>query len=146
MPYPPASTPGGYNPYEDEGKAPEPGLPAAHSSPPGYPFGGQVSLPHSQVPHPPAAVYAQPVQAEKNSLGIGALVTGILSILLCVALLPSLPLGILAVLLGWRAQKHFHQGRANNQGVAIAGIVTGSLGAAAGIIGWIFIYLAAIES
>ena len=146
MPYPPASSPGGYNPYEGEGNATEPGLPAPHSSPPGYPFGGQVSSPQPQVPRPPVAAYAQPVQGEKNSLGIGSLVIGILSILLCMALLPSLPLGVLAVLLGWRALKHFRQGRATNQGVAIAGIVTGSLGAVAGIIGWIFIYLAAIES
>lgn len=154
MPYPPATPPGGYNPYEDD-PFPQPPpqeevpLPAA---PPGYPFGGAVEQPQPVVDHPPVGpppvghvpvAYIPAGAADKNGMGTGALVVGIASILLCVTLAISLPLGILAVILGVKGRGYAIEGRATNQGVATGGIITGSIGAGLGALGWLLLLIIA---
>lgn len=152
MPYPPATPPGGYNPYEDE-PFPDPPQEEAPlpTAPPGYPFGGSLVQPPPAVDHHPPVgpppvghvpVAYIPAGADaKNGMGTGALIVGIGSILLCITLVISLPLGILAVILGVKGRGYATEGRATNQGVATGGIITGSIGAGLGVLGWLLLLI-----
>src|SRR5699024_1799691 len=125
MSYPPATPPEGYNPYEEdpfpetEAVPPPPPPPSVTPTPPppptspaGYPFGGpEQGSPAPNLPPPPSGavpgsapgygyVYTPSQVAEKNGTASAALILGILSIVLCVTLLLSVPLGIIAIVLG----------------------------------------------
>ena len=84
--------------------------------------------------------------AEKNGTASAALILGILSIVLCVTLLLSVPLGIIAIVLGVKGRRFASEGRATNGGSAVGGIITGSIGAALGVFSWFILFLAIVTS
>lgn len=147
MPYPPAQAPGGYDPYEGIPPAVPPREePPAAVTPPSYPAGPHpVSPPQTGPAHPPYSIWAQSAAtAEKNGLGTGALVTGILSIVMCALVVIGAILGIIAVVLGAAGLRHAGEGRANNAGVARAGLITGAVGIILGVLGWGLILFSAL--
>jgi len=173
MSYPPATPPEGYNPYEEDPfpeteavqpPPPPPPSPTPPSSPPppppaapaGYPFGGpEQSSPAPNLPPPPGGalpgsapgygyVYAPSQAAEKNGTASAALILGILSIVLCVTILLSVPMGIIAIVLGVKGRRFASEGRATNGGSAVGGIITGSIGAALGVFSWFILFLAIV--
>jgi hypothetical protein len=85
----------------------------------------------SQVPPPggaPPMGYASPGPQQSQGLAIGALVCGIISILsVCVWFL-SIPLGIVAVILGIIGKGKAQRGEAGGQGLAKAGLILGAIG------------------
>lgn len=59
-------------------------------------------------------------------MAVASLIVGIISIpMSCLCTLFSLPLGILAVILGFVAQSQIKQGTADGKGMATAGIICG---------------------
>ncbi|MFI1365270.1 DUF4190 domain-containing protein [Streptomyces griseochromogenes] len=67
--------------------------------------------------------------APQNGMGTAALVLGILSCcLFCVYGVPSLVLGVIAVVLGVKGKRRAERGEATNHGQAQAGFVTGIIG------------------
>lgn len=98
---------------------PQPGLPQ------GYPQQGQYGQ------------YEQP--RKSNGLGIAALVLGILSLPAAfLAGVPGIVLGPIAVVLGVLGLRRVKARRADNRGMAIAGLVTGILGLLLGILVLVF--------
>ncbi|MFJ7200128.1 MULTISPECIES: DUF4190 domain-containing protein [unclassified Streptomyces] len=99
------------------------GYPAA--PPPQY--GGYPGYPgYNQAPWggPPPA----------NGMGTAAMVLGILAVcMFCVYGIPSLILGVLALIFGILGRKRVQRGEANNNGQALAGIITGSIGIVLGV-------------
>lgn len=89
-------------------------------------------------------VYSPSQTAEKNGTATASLILGILSIVLCVTLLLSVPMGILAIILGVKGRKHASEGLATNGGAAVGGIITGSIGAALGVFSWFILFLAVV--
>src|SRR5690625_363179 len=174
MSYPPATPPEGYNPYEEdpfpetEAVPPPPPPPSVTppSSPPpppptspaGYPCGGpEQGSPAPNLPPPPSGavpgsapgygyVYTPSQVAEKNGTASAALILGILSIVLCVTLLLSVPLGIIAIVLGVQGRRLARDGPATHGGSAVGGIITGSIGAALGVFSWFILFLAIVTS
>ena len=73
--------------------------------------------------------YGGPVYSSgpQNGLGIAALVLGLLSVVLGLAVIGGL-LGVVAIGLGFAGRGRVKQGVANNNGVATAGIITGFIG------------------
>ncbi|MFI9625781.1 DUF4190 domain-containing protein [Streptomyces sp. NPDC052042] len=97
------------------------GYPAAPAPPYGYPgYGGYPQAPWGGPP---------PV----NGMGTAAMVLGILSLcLFCLYGVPSIVLGVLALIFGILGRKRARRGEADNGGQALAGIITGSVGIALG--------------
>ncbi|MFF9194814.1 DUF4190 domain-containing protein [Streptomyces sp. NPDC014779] len=83
-------------------------------------------------------------QAPSNGMGTAAMVVGIIAVVIfCFYGLPSLILGVLAVIFGVIGRKRVQRGEANNGGQATAGIVLGAIGIVLGILmlvfyGWVF--------
>lgn len=98
-------------PYEQQGS------PAAYG-PPGAPAAPQYG-------------YAPPLP--KNDLGVWALVTGILSYVMC-----PLLLGIAAIITGTMSRRAADEGLANNRGMGTAGLVLGWVNVALSILGIVF--------
>lgn len=172
MSYPPATPPEGYNPYEEDPfpetepvqpPPPPPVTPPSTTPPPpppaapaGYPFGGpEQGTPAPNLPPPPSGpapgsaegygyVYSPSQIAEKNGTASAALILGILSIVLCATLLLSVPMGIIAIVLGIKGRRYASEGRATNGGSAVGGIITGSIGAALGVFSWFIVFLAIV--
>lgn len=114
---------------------------------PQYPdpqYTGQPPLGGQEQPHPQGypqqghyGQYAQPRKA--NGLGIAALVLGILSLPAAfLAGVPGIVLGLVAVVLGVLGLRRVRTRRADNRGMAIAGLVTGVLGLLLGILVLVF--------
>jgi hypothetical protein len=82
--------------------------------------------PHPAPPRHPYTGYCGAMVGLRNGLGIASLVTGVIAIfpgiLTCAF---GLPLGIIAVLMGFAARRRVKRGKANNGGVALAGIILG---------------------
>ncbi len=172
MSYPPATPPEGYNPYEEDPfpetepvqpPPPPPVTPPSTTPPPpppaapaGYPFGGpEQGTPAPNLPPPPSGpapgsaagygyVYSPSQIAEKNGTASAALILGILSIVLCATLLLSVPMGVIAIVLGIKGRRYASEGRATNGGSAVGGIITGSIGAALGVFSWFIVFLAIV--
>ncbi|WP_286151394.1 DUF4190 domain-containing protein, partial [Mycobacterium sp. 96-892] len=94
-----------YHPYQPPGGYPPPAYP--------YPYGA----PGMPVPPP----------APKNGFGVGALVVGIIAILLSCTVFGGFIGGLVAVGLGIVGVRRVRRAEADNRGVAISGIVLGSL-------------------
>ncbi|MCX5400086.1 DUF4190 domain-containing protein [Streptomyces sp. NBC_00102] len=138
---PPAQ--GGYGPGPSE-------MPPPPVSPngPGQPPMGQYGYPAAPQP-PQYPVYAgydmyggqgawAPVPS--NGMGVTALVLGIVSIpLFFLYGIVSIVLGVLALIFGILGRKRAQRGEASNGGMALAGIITGSVGILVGavVIGFI---------
>ncbi|WP_291382394.1 DUF4190 domain-containing protein [Demequina sp.] len=86
----------------------------------------------TEIPPPPPPI-AMPVggSEEKNSLGVWALVLGILSILCC-----GLFTGIPAIILGNNSKKAAAEGRATNGTLGNVGFILGIVGTVLGTVGW----------
>ena len=89
-------------------------------------------------------MYSPSQIAEKNGTASAALILGILSIVLCATLLLSVPMGIIAIVLGIKGRRYASEGRATNGGSAVGGIITGSIGAALGVFSWFIVFLAIV--
>src|SRR5690606_10573010 len=117
------------DPYGQSGSQP-----AGGSQPPAY--GGGFGQPGSggmgdgySAPPPPPGYYGGPTggpmfpSTEKNSLGVWALVLGILG-LVCCGIFTAIP----AVIVGNKSKEAAAQGLANNGGLGTAGVVLGWIG------------------
>ncbi|WP_267244580.1 DUF4190 domain-containing protein [Streptomyces sp. PR69] len=112
-----------------------PGGPAAGAY--GYPAAGTASTPYGSGAYPayPAATayqsYGQPgwQPSPSNGMGVTAMVLGILSVcLFCLYGIVGLILGVLALIFGILGRKKAQRGEATNGGMALAGIILGSIG------------------
>ena len=112
------------------GSQPPPyGAPPAGSEPPGY--GQPVPPPLYGAPLP----YGGPGGGRRNGLGVASLVLGIAS-LPCLSLL-VVP-AVLAIVFGLIGRGRAKRQEATNGGLALAGIITGSLGLLIGVAFWAF--------
>jgi len=87
----------------------------------------------TEVPPPPPMGMPVGASDEKNSLGVWALVLGILSIVCC-----GLLAGIPAIILGNNSKKAAAEGRATNGTLGNVGFILGIIGTVLGTIGIIF--------
>ncbi|MFF8846967.1 DUF4190 domain-containing protein [Streptomyces sp. NPDC015127] len=119
LPQPPASgTSGGF------------GAPSEGFGAPSDPYGAA---------YPGYAPYAGPnpgwTQTPANGMGITAMVLGILSVcLFCLYGIVGIILGVLALIFGILGRKRAQRGEATNGGMALSGIILGSIGIALGLI------------
>ncbi|WP_423464047.1 DUF4190 domain-containing protein [Promicromonospora sp. MS192] len=103
---PPAEASGSEQPaYSEQRTA---GTPSEQSGAQG-PYGGAPAPQYGYAPAPP-----------KNDLGVWALVTGILSYVMC-----PLLLGIAAIITGTMSRRAADEGLANNRGMGTAGLILG---------------------
>ncbi|MFI2368729.1 DUF4190 domain-containing protein [Streptomyces sp. NPDC018833] len=89
--------------------------------------------------YPGYAPYAGPTpgwtQTPANGMGITAMVLGILSVcLFCLYGIVGIILGVLALIFGILGRKRAQRGEATNGGMALSGIILGSIGIALGLI------------
>ena len=134
--------------YPDPSGKPEPpaaGPPPAgpppypYSTPPGQPY-PPPAQPYPPGPYPggyppqpmPYGDYYAPV-AQRNGLGIAALVIAILALVTSFSVAGGIILGTVAVILGLLGRGRVKRGEANNGGVALAGIVLGALAIVVGL-------------
>lgn len=84
----------------------------------------------TEVPPPPpmGAPMGAP-QPQGKGMAIAALILGIVSVALCLYWFIAIPVGIVAIVLGVIARK-----RGVGAGMALAGIITGAVGAVLGLI------------
>ncbi|MGW2182944.1 DUF4190 domain-containing protein [Streptomyces sp. NPDC001732] len=93
------------------------------SAPPQYGYPAYPGYPQAPWGAPPA-----------NGMGTAAMVLGILAVcMFCVYGIPSLVLGVLALIFGILGRKRVQRGEATNSGQALAGIIMGSVGIALGV-------------
>ncbi len=127
--------------YPDPSGKPEP--PAAGpppAGPPPYPYPSPPGQPYPPGPYPggyppqpmPYVDYYAPV-AQRNGLGIAALVIAILALVTSFSVAGGIILGSVAVILGFLGRGRVKRGEANNGGVALAGIVLGALAIVVGL-------------
>ncbi|MEO3977336.1 DUF4190 domain-containing protein [Streptomyces sp. CAU 1734] len=156
-------------PLGDAGAVPPPPpAPGAAGQPPtgayGYPAapGGQHppagpgdthGMTHSAYPaYPGYPGYAQqglgwqPPMAPSNGQGTAAMVLGILAVaFFCFAGVPGIVFGALALTFGILGRKRARRGEATNDGMALSGIILGSIGLVLGLAAlliWVFAYAA----
>ncbi|MFF3321079.1 DUF4190 domain-containing protein [Streptomyces sp. NPDC002889] len=129
---PPPTAPGG----PAQSAAGAYGYPAA---PAGGAFGPAASDPYGAgyPGYPGYPGYGQPgwQQSPANGMGITAMVLGILAVcLFCVYGVLSVILGVLALIFGILGRKRVGRGEATNGGMALAGIILGSIGIVIGAV------------
>lgn len=134
-PYEPGQgqTPPPASPYESPASPYQsPQQPASPYQPSPYPQqpGGS---PYPAAPGYPAPYGGQPFP--KNNLGVWALVLGIISIVFpgCGVLA-----GVPAIIVGSKGRQAVRSGEADNDGLALAGVVTGWIGTAIGVLVIVF--------
>ncbi|MGV9803348.1 DUF4190 domain-containing protein [Mycobacterium sp. NPDC003449] len=114
---------------DERGDAPRSDVPpqTPPAPPPPYPYGpypgGYPPPPYGGYPPQPAGFATGP----KNGLGIAALVTAIVGLVLVWSVVGGFVLGIVAIVLGLIAHGRCKRGEATNSGVAISGIVLGAI-------------------
>jgi hypothetical protein len=84
-------------------------------------------------PPPPPYGYPPPPVAPRNGLGIASLVLAIIALLSVWSVVVAIVLGLVAVVIGFFGRGRVKRGTANNGGVAIAGIVLGTLAVVVGL-------------
>ncbi|XIG79815.1 hypothetical protein C1N81_16610 [Streptomyces sp. SGAir0957] len=119
MPPPPVSPAGpGMPAYGGYQAGPQYGYPAQQPAPYGVPqYGWQGGMP----PQP------------SNGIGVTAMVTGIVSAVMCMAWFISPILGILGIVFGIIGRGKAKRGEATNPGQALTGIICGSFGLVVGL-------------
>ncbi|TDZ77876.1 DUF4190 domain-containing protein [Mycobacteroides salmoniphilum] len=96
--------------------------------PPYHPYQPPGGYPPGPYPYPYGAPgMPVPPPAPKNGFGVGALVVGIIAILLSCTVFGGFLGGFVAVVLGILGVRRVKRAEANNRGVAISGIALGSL-------------------
>ncbi|MDV3129235.1 DUF4190 domain-containing protein [Mycobacterium sp. 21AC1] len=112
-----------------ESDRPEQSQPPSAAVPPypygAYPGGYPPPPPYGGYPPPYPGAMTPPPAAPKNGLGIAALVTAIIGLVLVWSVIGGLALGVAAVILGFVARGRVKRGEANNGGVATTGIALG---------------------
>ncbi|MEU9808431.1 DUF4190 domain-containing protein [Mycobacterium sp. NPDC050853] len=94
--------------------------------PPYQPPGGYPAYPAYPYPYgAPGAPLPPPVR--KNGVGVGALIVGIIAILLSCTVFGGFIGGIVAIILGVVGLRRAKRAEADNRGVAISGIALGGL-------------------
>jgi hypothetical protein len=78
--------------------------------------------------------YGQPPGPARNGLGVAALVLGVLAVVTSITVVGGVVLGIAALVLGIIGRQRATRGDATNGGVALAGIITGVIGALLSIV------------
>ncbi|MEV0094250.1 DUF4190 domain-containing protein [Streptomyces sp. NPDC050738] len=101
-----------------------PSYPSAPQAPGGYPGSGYPGYPGYAGQGGWNTMQQQP----QNGYGIAAMVLGILSVVIFCAWGIGIILGVLALIFGILGRKRANRGEANNGGMALAGIITGSIG------------------
>jgi Domain of unknown function (DUF4190) len=84
-------------------------------------------------PPPPYYGYPPPPVQPRNGLGIASLVLAIIALLSVWSVFVAVVLGLIAVVTGFLGRGRVKRGTANNGGVAIAGIVLGTLAVIVGL-------------
>jgi hypothetical protein len=97
-----------------------PAYPPVSAPPPQYPPGGGYGVP-MMMP-----MQMRPANTQNNVLGLLSMIFGIISIPLLFCCYVGIPLGIAAIVLGILGNAKANEGKANNKGMSIAGIATGS--------------------
>lgn len=92
-------------------------------------------VPHTGplYPYPPGYLPPPPPVAPKNGFGVAALVLAVVGLLAVATVLAPIALGAIAVVAGAVGHGRAKRGTANNDGVAIAGIVLGALAIVVGV-------------
>lgn len=105
--------------------------------PPAYPTSGAPQSPYGAgvPPYGYTAPGAPAGTGTNNTMGLVALITGILSIVTCWCPFLGLPLGVVGAVTGYLGKQKVDRGEANNRGVAQAGFITGLVGLGLGVIG-----------
>ncbi|MER7663381.1 MULTISPECIES: DUF4190 domain-containing protein [unclassified Streptomyces] len=120
-----------------------PGGPARPAPGPyGYPAAPPVTGPGAGDPfghagYPGYQTYGQPgwQAAPANGMGTTAMVLGILSVcLFCLYGVVAIVLGVLALIFGILGRKRVQRGEATNGGMALSGIILGSVGIVIGLV------------
>jgi len=96
---------------------------------PQYPSGQYGASPYGQP-------YGQPYGYPKNSVGVWALVLGILSVTFCGCLS-----GIPAIIVGYASRRAAAAGEANNGGMGTAGVVLGWISVALTVLSLVWLFL-----
>ncbi|WP_405858033.1 DUF4190 domain-containing protein [Streptomyces sp. NBC_00090] len=146
----PAATPGAYG-HPSAAPTPGYGYPSAATTP-GYGYPAATTPPPSYG-YPPA-YGAQPGwgAAPANGMGTAGMVLGIIAVaLFCFYGVPSLVLGVLALIFGIIGRKRVQRAEATNSGQATAGIILGSIGIVLGVLiiafwGWFIANIDEYES
>ncbi|GHG27635.1 DUF4190 domain-containing protein [Streptomyces hydrogenans] len=126
---PPPVAPGGPSAYGAPTPPPSYGYPAAGPGAYGYPAAGP-----GAYGYPPAhpSPYG-PMPGQYNGMGTAGMVLGIIgTCLFWFYGVPSIVLGVLALIFGILGRKRAHRGEASNGGAATAGIVLGIVSAVLG--------------
>ncbi|MFF9570900.1 DUF4190 domain-containing protein [Streptomyces sp. NPDC014685] len=132
-------SPGGTGPVPGEVPPPPvgPNGPGQQFPPPAGQYGYPAAQPqygypgYSGYPGYPQAPWGPP---PANGMGTAAMVLGILAVcMFCIYGIPSLILGVLALIFGILGRKRVQRGEATNSGQALAGIIMGSIGIAFGV-------------
>lgn len=115
------------------------GYPAAPSAPQAGPGAGPgLGDPYGGYPgYPGYQNYGQTAwqSAPANGMGVTAMVLGILSVcLFCLYGVVAIVLGVLALIFGILGRKRAQRGEATNGGMALAGIILGSVGIVIGLV------------
>ncbi len=99
-----------------------------------YPYQYQTSpYPTGYPPPPPYYGYPLTPMAPRNGLGIASLVLAVIALVGVATVLAPIVLGPVAVVIGFLGHGRVKRGAANNGGVAIAGIVLGTLAIIVGL-------------
>lgn len=93
--------------------------PTGPAGPPPYPGGYPPPPPMPYGPYPSAPT------GPRNGLGVAALVTAIVGLLLVWSVVPGFVVGIVAVVMGFLARGRCKRGEADNNAVATAGVALG---------------------
>ncbi|MEV6671502.1 hypothetical protein [Streptomyces sp. NPDC051162] len=142
---------------------PVPQAPTGPGTPSAYPVGPYGQQPYGQMPYGPAAPYGQqppygyappgsygypvgpygpgwqqPAPAAGNSLGVAALVLGIIGTVLSPTVFLGVVLGILAIIFGGIGRSKVSNGEADNGGQSLAGLILGGVGLVASVLMLIF--------
>ena len=102
----------------------------------------------SQIPPPmgaPPMGYQQPGPSKPQGMAIGALVCGILAIVLFCFPIISIPLGIAAIVLGVMGRGKAQRGEAGGEGLAKIGMILGIVGAALSLL-WMVLLMAGFRA
>ncbi|WP_136519843.1 MULTISPECIES: DUF4190 domain-containing protein [Cellulomonas] len=121
-------------------QVPPPGAAGAYP-PPGaagaYPPGAAGAYPPPGPVPVGAPSYAGPGYWPRNDLGVWSLVLGVAGIVLACGFLTGIP----AVILGLRARGAVARGEANNDGVALAGVISGWVAIGLGVVMTVLVVL-----
>lgn len=99
-----------------------------------YPYQpGPYSGGYTPPPPQPYYGYPPPPMGPKNGLGIASLVLAIIALLSVWSVFAGIILGLVAVVIGFFGRGRVKRGIANNDGVAITGIVLGALAVIVGL-------------